>query len=78
MISDVDECLTEGGRNGHHCHGNTFCVNTIGAYRCQCAGGHKKGRSDDSSDDSCEGSAGLILVQSVMVVGACLLFGRVL
>ena len=36
---DVDECLTEGGLNGHHCLRNSKCRNTIGSYKCECDDG---------------------------------------
>ncbi|XP_075212261.1 protein kinase C-binding protein NELL2-like isoform X2 [Lycorma delicatula] len=39
---DVDECRNEGGLDGHHCHSNTKCVNTIGGYECQCLPGHRR------------------------------------
>lgn len=37
---DVDECLTKGGKYGHHCNGQTICENTIGSYLCKCPSGH--------------------------------------
>ncbi|XP_048769315.1 protein kinase C-binding protein NELL1-like [Ostrea edulis] len=37
---DVDECLTKGGKYGHHCNGQTICENTIGSYLCKCPAGH--------------------------------------
>ncbi|KAI4463808.1 nel [Holotrichia oblita] len=39
---DIDECLEEGGSNGHHCHLNTKCVNTNGSYKCECLPGYKR------------------------------------
>ena len=39
FVSDIDECLTKGGKFGHHCNGNTKCVNTVGSYMCRCATG---------------------------------------
>lgn len=42
MCADVDECQNEGGLDGHHCHSNTKCVNTIGGYECQCLPGHRR------------------------------------
>ena len=46
-ISDIDECLEEGGRYGHHCHKDQQCENTIGSYNCTCLSGHVI--SDDHS-----------------------------
>lgn len=37
---DIDECQQEGGREGHHCHSNTRCVNTPGSYECHCLDGY--------------------------------------
>lgn len=48
---DIDECQAEGGKVGHHCNGNTKCVNTIGSYTCRCASGHTP-----SDPYSCEGT----------------------
>ena len=42
MCADIDECATEGGKFGHHCHSNTVCVNTVGSYQCQCHAGHNR------------------------------------
>lgn len=42
IFPDTDECLEEGGLNGHHCHLNTKCVNTIGSYVCECLPGYKR------------------------------------
>ncbi|XP_063224126.1 protein kinase C-binding protein NELL1-like isoform X2 [Bacillus rossius redtenbacheri] len=39
---DVDECLQEGGEEGHHCHSNTRCVNTHGSYVCECLPGYRR------------------------------------
>lgn len=39
---DVDECQSEGGLEGHHCHSNTRCVNTPGSYVCQCLEGYRR------------------------------------
>ncbi|XP_050303564.1 protein kinase C-binding protein NELL1-like isoform X2 [Anthonomus grandis grandis] len=40
ICKDIDECQQEGGREGHHCHSNTRCVNTPGSYECQCIDGY--------------------------------------
>lgn len=42
IISDIDECQQEGGLNGHHCHSNTKCVNTVGSYVCECLPGYRR------------------------------------
>ncbi|XP_052873362.1 protein kinase C-binding protein NELL1-like [Anopheles cruzii] len=39
---DVDECAQQGGLNGNHCHLNTRCVNTFGAYVCECLPGYRR------------------------------------
>ncbi|XP_016659491.1 protein kinase C-binding protein NELL1 isoform X5 [Acyrthosiphon pisum] len=40
---DVDECLSVGGPNGHHCDVNTtICVNTPGSYSCKCNAGYAR------------------------------------
>lgn len=40
VCEDVDECLKEGGFDGHHCQASsTRCANTPGGYRCDCLPG---------------------------------------
>lgn len=36
---DVNECLTQGGKYGHYCNGQTVCENTVGSYLCKCPSG---------------------------------------
>lgn len=70
LISDIDECAEEGGKNGHHCLGKTKCVNTIGSYKCQCANGH------DHTDDpyTCEGTSNLkTATPTVILICLCLI-----
>ncbi|XP_031339146.1 protein kinase C-binding protein NELL1-like isoform X5 [Photinus pyralis] len=39
---NIDECQQEGGLEGHHCHQNTRCVNTVGSYVCECLPGYRR------------------------------------
>lgn len=39
---DIDECLSEGGLYGHHCHLHTRCTNIVGSYVCQCEDGYAR------------------------------------
>lgn len=40
ITTDINECETEGGPEGHRCGANTMCVNTAGSYRCDCLAGY--------------------------------------
>lgn len=43
VCEDVDECLKEGGFDGHHCQASsTRCANTPGSYRCDCLPGFSR------------------------------------
>ncbi|XP_025418188.1 protein kinase C-binding protein NELL1-like isoform X2 [Sipha flava] len=52
---DVDECLSIGGQNGHHCDANTtICVNTPGSYTCRCNAGYARLNRFECADiDEC-------------------------
>ena len=41
LFADIDECNAVGGLDGHHCHGNAECINTVGSYLCHCPPGYE-------------------------------------
>lgn len=60
--SDIDECLENGGKMGHHCHKDQLCVNTLGSYTCECKPGHSL-----QHDQSCSPiSRGVFLGQTCL------------
>ena len=36
-LEDINECK----RGTHSCGANSYCVNTVGGYRCRCAKGYE-------------------------------------
>ena len=52
LLLDVDECA----ENSNKCHGNAYCNNTVGSYRCQCPLGFTADPgSQDINDPVCLG-----------------------
>ena len=75
MFTDVDECST----GQHRCYYNQRCINTEGAYRCQCPKGFRtrgigepcRGQCACGYLPLCGGMGGVNCVNIRLCVQAC-------